>query len=112
MALPTDFGSGTKKNKSASKVLSMAEQAAAMIAANKASLSKKKVELIAIGSSTGGTEALSKVLPKLQPPLPPVLIVQHIPEGFSKLFAERMNKECSLTIKEAANGDVVRSNTV
>ena len=108
MAMPTDSG---HKNL-ASKLLSMAEEAAAKIAAQRASLTKKKVELIAIGSSTGGTEALSRVLPKLQPPLPPVLIVQHIPEGFSKLFADRMNKECALSVKEAANGDIVKPNSI
>ena len=112
MALPTNTGNGINHKHMASKLLSMAEEAAAMIAANKVAIQKKKIELIAIGSSTGGTEALSKVLPKLQPPLPPVLIVQHIPEGFSKLFAERMNKECALTVKEAANGDIVKPNSV
>ncbi len=108
MAMLNDSG----HKKMASKLLSIAEEAAAKIAAQRASLTKKKVELIAIGSSTGGTEALSKVLPKLQPPLPPVLIVQHIPEGFSKLFADRMNKECALNVKEAANEDIVKPNSI
>ncbi len=112
MALPTLSGGGKFQNKSASKLLSIAEQAAALIAANKAAITKKKIELIAIGASTGGTEALSQVLPKLQLPLPPVVIVQHIPEGFSKLFAERMNKECVLSVKEAKNGDIVKPNSV
>ena len=112
MALPTDSGNRINHNYVVSKLLSIAEEAAAMIAANKTAIKKKKIELIAIGSSTGGTEALSHVLPKLQPPLPPVLIVQHIPEGFSKLFADRMNKECVLTVKEAANGDIVKTNSV
>ena len=94
------------------RVLSMAEEAAAMIAANKVAIARKKIELIAIGASTGGTEALSKVIPKLQPPLPPVLVVQHIPEGFSKMFAERMNKESALTVKEGANDDIVKPNCV
>lgn len=101
-----------KNLKTVSRALSMAEEAAAMIAANKVAIARKKVELIAIGSSTGGTEALSQVLPKLQPPLPPVLIVQHIPIGFSKLFAERMNKECALSVKEAENGDIVKPNSI
>ena len=112
MALPTESERGLKNDTSASKLLSIAAEAAAVIAANKASLKKKKVELIAIGSSTGGTEALSKVLPALRPPLPPILIVQHIPVGFSKLFAERMNKECALTIKEADDGDIAKPNSV
>ena len=112
MALPTGSDSGTKSNDFASKALSVAAEAAAIISANKAALKKRKVELIAIGASTGGTEALSQVLPALRPPLPPILIVQHIPVGFSKLFAERINKECVLTIKEADDGDIAKPNSV
>lgn len=100
------------QNNSVSKALSVASEAAAVIAANKASMVKKRIELIAIGSSTGGTEALSIVLPALRPPLPPILIVQHIPEGFSKLFAERMNKESILTVKEAENNEIIKPNSV
>ena len=66
-----------------------------------------KISLIAIGSSTGGTEALAKILPKLLPPLPPIVIVQHIPAGFSKLFAERMNSESKITVKEGEHGELV-----
>ena len=100
------------QNNSVSKALSVASEAAAVIAANKASMVKKRIELIAIGSSTGGTEALSIVLPALRPPLPPILIVQHIPEGFSKLFAERMNKESILTVKEAENNEIIKPNSI
>ena len=63
--------------------------------------------LIAIGASTGGPDALSKVLTKLTPPMPPIVIVQHIPATFSGLFAKRLNRECALHIKEAATGDVL-----
>ena len=67
-------------------------------------ISVGKISLIAIGSSTGGTEALARVLPKLEPPLPPIVIVQHIPAGFSKMFAERMNHESKITVKEGEHG--------
>lgn len=63
--------------------------------------------LIAIGSSTGGTEALSYILPRLRPPLPGIVIVQHIPPMFSRLLAQRLDGECSLSVKEAASGDVI-----
>ncbi len=112
MALMNESENGKAKTNSAEKLLSMAEEAAAMIAATKAAMKKRKIELIAIGASTGGTEALSKVLPSLRQPLPPVLVVQHIPEGFSKLFAERMNKECELRVKEAEDGDIIKPNCV
>lgn len=69
-----------------------------------------KISLIAIGSSTGGVEALATILPRLHPPLPPIVIVQHIPEGFSRMFADRINRECFLTIKEGENGEFIREN--
>ncbi len=68
--------------------------------------------MIAIGASTGGTEALSTILMELKPPLPGIVIVQHIPAMFSRLFSERMNAECVLTVKEAATGDIVEPNHV
>ncbi|MCR5758173.1 MAG: chemotaxis protein CheB [Selenomonas sp.] len=70
------------------------------------------INLIAIGASTGGTDAISAILQKLHPPLPGIVIVQHIPPMFSKLFADRLDHECSLTIKEAASGDVIMPNHV
>ena len=70
----------------------------------------KKIKLVAIGSSTGGVEALSAILPKLKPPFPPIVIVQHIPAGFSRMFAERMNKESALTVKEGEDGEVIKPN--
>ena len=70
----------------------------------------RKVELIAIGASTGGTEALSKILRDLKPPLPPIVIVQHIPPMFSKLFSDRLDKECVIHVKEAEDGDRLEPN--
>ena len=75
-------------------------------------LPAREVELIAIGASTGGTEALSQILKELSPPLPPIVVVQHIPPMFSRLFAERLNNECVLGVKEAENGDRLKSNYV
>ncbi|MBR1420987.1 MAG: hypothetical protein IJ575_08060 [Selenomonadaceae bacterium] len=74
-------------------------------------LANAKIQLIAIGSSTGGTEALGKLLKDLKPPLPGIVIVQHIPPMFSKLFAARLDSECSIIVKEAEDGDVVKPNT-
>jgi len=61
--------------------------------------------VIAIGASTGGTEAIREVLTGLPPNMPPILIVQHIPAGFSLAFANRLNDLCRLRVKEAADGD-------
>ena len=63
-------------------------------------------KIIAIGSSTGGTEALKEILTALPAGMPPILIVQHMPQYFTKSFAERLNDLCALEIKEAENGDL------
>ncbi|MBR5913763.1 MAG: chemotaxis protein CheB [Selenomonadaceae bacterium] len=71
-----------------------------------------KISLIAIGSSTGGTEALARVIPKLMPPIPPIVIVQHIPPKFSKSLADRLDRESLLTVKEGEHGELVLPNHV
>lgn len=69
--------------------------------------------VLAIGVSTGGPAALEVMLPMLPITFPlPVLIVQHMPELFTKLFAERLNGRCPLQVREAAEGDPVRAGTV
>ena len=67
---------------------------------------------IVIGISTGGPQALSQVLPNLTPPTPPILVVQHMPAQFTGVFAERLNRSCSVTVKEAAEGDLVLPNQI
>jgi two-component system chemotaxis response regulator CheB len=63
--------------------------------------------IIAIGSSTGGTEAVKDVLMTLPPNTPPILITQHMPEHFTKTWADRMNQLCRISVKEAEDGDSV-----
>ena len=70
------------------------------------------IDLIAIGASTGGTEALSSILTRLRPPLPGIVIVQHIPPMFSRLLSERLDNECALSVKEAVTGDIVEPDHV
>ncbi|MDO4203252.1 MAG: chemotaxis-specific protein-glutamate methyltransferase CheB [Selenomonadaceae bacterium] len=72
----------------------------------------KKISVIAIGASTGGTVALTKVITALRPPLPPIVVVQHIPANFSRLFAERLNEESALEVKEAKDGERIEKNHV
>ena len=64
-------------------------------------------KIIAVGASTGGTEALRVFLEALPPDAPGILIVQHMPEKFTASFAERLDSICRVTVKEAANGDSV-----
>jgi two-component system chemotaxis response regulator CheB len=68
--------------------------------------------LIAIGSSTGGTLALKDVFSGFPEKIPPVLVVQHIPPVFSRSFADQMNKLFPFTVKEAEQGESVKSNFV
>lgn len=62
-------------------------------------------KMIAIGASTGGTEALKVVLTAMPPNAPGILVVQHMPAQFTASFAERLNELCALTVREAGDGD-------
>lgn len=64
-------------------------------------------QIIAIGASTGGTEAIKEVLMRLPPDSPGVVITQHIPKAFSGPFAARMNASCDLTVYEAKDGQQI-----
>ena len=62
-------------------------------------------KVVAIGASTGGTEALRMVLESMPTDAPGLVVVQHMPEGFTAAFAQRLNQTCRIEVKEAANGD-------
>lgn len=64
--------------------------------------------VIALGASTGGTDALQVVMQNLPKDSPPILVVQHMPAGFTKMYAERMNRVCQVEVKEAKDGDRLR----
>jgi len=68
--------------------------------------------IIAIGASTGGTEAISDLLLDLPENLPPIIVTQHIPASFSDRFAKRLNKQTQMTVVEAKDGEVLKSNHV
>ena len=64
-------------------------------------------KVLAIGASTGGTEAIREVLERMPVDCPGIMVVQHIPTGFSRAFADRMNQQTPLVVKEAEDGDLV-----
>lgn len=68
--------------------------------------------LIVIGSSTGGTQALQEILTRLPENIPPIMIAQHIPAGFSRALAERLDRLCPFAVKEAEDGDEIIPNRV
>ena len=69
-------------------------------------------KIVVIGASTGGVEALKEVLMGLPANCPPILITQHMPPRFTAAFAERLNRECPMTVSEAKHDDVVEPNHV
>ena len=69
---------------------------------------KKEVEIIAIGASTGGTEALHHILSNLTKKLPPIVMVQHMPVSFTGMFAQRLNRNSLLTVKEVKDEEVLK----
>lgn len=71
------------------------------------SLTRTTDKVVAIGASTGGTQALQKVLQEMPHNAPPIVIVQHMPENFTKAFADRLNDICDIEVREAVDGDSV-----
>ncbi len=68
--------------------------------------------VVAIGASTGGTEAIFDVVKGFGPDIPGVVIVQHMPPGFTAMYAKRLDNECRVRVKEAQTGDYVRQGHV
>ena len=68
---------------------------------------ERKDLIVAIGASTGGTEAISTVLKEFDYDIPGVVIVQHMPAKFTEMYADRLNEKCRVQVKEAKNGDPV-----
>ena len=74
-----------------------------------AAVKRKSYRLVAIGTSTGGPVALQRVLTQLPANFPaPIVLIQHMPAAFTKAFAERLDKLCRISVKEAEDGDLRR----
>lgn len=84
----------------------------AVIAAGTSTLMQTTDSVVAIGTSTGGTQALEAVLRALPQACPGIIIVQHMPEKFTEAFARRLNSLCLMEVKEAVSGDRVRPGQV
>ncbi|WP_460134922.1 protein-glutamate methylesterase/protein-glutamine glutaminase [Pseudomonas sp. S1_E04] len=84
-------------------------RAAAPAAGQSAAPKRKAYKLVAIGTSTGGPVALQRVLTQLPANFPaPIVLIQHMPAAFTKAFAERLDKLCRISVKEAEDGDILR----
>ena len=83
--------------------------APAPAAAHSPAPKRKAYKLVAIGTSTGGPVALQRVLTQLPANFPaPIVLIQHMPAAFTKAFAERLDKLCRISVKEAEDGDILR----
>ncbi|POA32636.1 MULTISPECIES: chemotaxis response regulator protein-glutamate methylesterase [unclassified Pseudomonas] len=83
--------------------------ARAPVSASSPAPKRKAYKLVAIGTSTGGPVALQRVLTQLPANFPaPIVLIQHMPAAFTKAFAERLDKLCRISVKEAEDGDILR----
>lgn len=100
-----------EKVKAASKVKVFKTQSSSLSSYSSNSISSAAIsvkttnKIIAIGASTGGTEALREVLTNMPANSPPIVIVQHMPQNFTKAFADRLNDICKIQVKEAVEGE-------
>ncbi len=69
-------------------------------------------KIIVIASSTGGTDALEKIFKSMPADIPPILVVQHMPSGFTRFFANRLNSICPMEVREAENNDYLQRGLV
>ncbi|MFH0924159.1 MAG: chemotaxis response regulator protein-glutamate methylesterase [bacterium] len=83
-----------------------------MLATDKKALAETTDKVITIGASTGGTEAIRHVITKFPSNMPGVVIVQHMPPGFTRMFADRLNQLSAMEVKEAESGDRVMTGRV
>lgn len=101
----------------AGKAPSSAPSSTSTAAPNRATkshkLTKGKIKLVVIGTSTGGPVALTEVLQQLPANFPvPVVVIQHMPESFTKALSERLNRQCAISVAEARDGEVLQAGKV
>ena len=84
----------------------------AHVVENKSAKKDDKDVIIAIGASTGGTEAIASVVKEFPADVPGTVIVQHMPAGFTEMYAKRLDNQCKCRVKEAENGDMVEQGLV
>lgn len=106
-AIKAAYKADIKKHSFALQKVSPKLSVDAVIAKSKSLLTETTEKIIALGASTGGTEAIRYVLERLPADIPGMVIVQHMPEHFTASFAKRLDEICAVSVKEAANNDTV-----
>ena len=108
-ASPAPAAGRSTAQRPATPAAAPAARTAAPAAPAAAAPKRKSYKLVAIGTSTGGPVALQRVLTQLPAGFPaPIVLIQHMPAAFTKAFAERLDKLCRISVKEAEDGDVLR----
>lgn len=111
MGIPNELNSFFLELRSKIKIAHIARLKTMTVKIEKLPISSIKLEtittqkVIAIGASTGGTEATLEILKQLPREVPGILVTQHMPPGFTKMYADRLNKICQMEVREAVNGD-------
>jgi len=100
------------KIKTASKAKVFQKELKSLVQANTTSLAETTNKILAIGASTGGTEAIKDVLMRLPRNAPGTVVVQHMPANFTAAFAQRLNSLCAMEVREAKNGDSITPGVV
>ncbi|MCX6147795.1 MAG: chemotaxis response regulator protein-glutamate methylesterase [Candidatus Kapabacteria bacterium] len=108
MELRTKIKIASTINVSSFKILKNLDESRKTKSINQVSSNSHSDKIIAIGASTGGTEAIRSVIENLPSILPGIVIVQHMPKGFTKTFADRLNELSYYYVKEAEEGDEVK----
>lgn len=102
----------SKTNVSHWKKKNMLSNETKILAEKYQNLKTKKDKIIVIGASTGGTEAIRSIITTFPSTMPPIIISQHIPPGFSTSFAEGLNRDSRLKVKEAEDRELIEPNKV
>ncbi|UVL41995.1 chemotaxis response regulator protein-glutamate methylesterase [Pseudomonas sp. B21-040] len=105
----SSYGSSTPSRPAPAPIPTRTHHAPASPGPSSPAPKRKAYKLVAIGTSTGGPVALQRVLTQLPANFPaPIVLVQHMPAAFTKAFAERLDKLCRISVKEAEDGDILR----
>lgn len=92
----------------AAAVANVSNRKMSSLASNTGESTSNRDTIIAIGASTGGTEATAAVLKSFGKDVPGIVITQHMPPGFTKMYADRLNRQCEIEVREARSGDYVQ----
>lgn len=106
------FSGGGQKEEAPNTRINLPKFSARQLRINRPSSLKLKDTVIALGASTGGTEATLEILRDLPAQTPGIVVTQHMPEGFTRMYSERLNRLCAMEVKEAADGDIIRQGRV